>query len=307
MDTSYRKSGGTMLTFLPGTLLGIISFILVTVNTLVAVILIYSLALFKLIVISSWIRDFLSRVLEKIANTWVFINNMIMRITTSTKWKVEGTEDLERKNWYIVISNHFSTLDIVVLQRIFNGRIPFLKFFLKKELIWAPFFGLAWWALDFPFMKRFSREFLKKNPHMKGKDIEATRKACEKFRKSPISIVNYVEGTRFVPEKHMKQESPYRNLLKPRAGGVGFVISSMGKLIQYILDVTIVYPDNFGLWNFMCNRVKEIKVKVKKITLDDSLKGDYIDDEDFKAFFQKWLNSLWSDKDILIEEMLEVR
>ncbi len=306
MDSSCRKSGGNMLTFLPGTLLGILSFILLTVNTLMAVILIYSLALFKLIIFSSGIKDFLSRILEKVANAWVFMNNMIMRITTSTKWKVEGTEDLDRKNWYIVISNHFSTLDIVVLQRIFNGKIPFLKFFLKKELIWVPFFGLAWWALDFPFMKRFSREFLKRNPHMKGKDIEATRKACEKFRKSPISIVNYVEGTRFVSEKHKKQESPYRNLLKPRAGGVGFVISSMGKLIQYILDVTIVYPDNFGLWNFMCNRVEEIRVKVKKITLDDSLKGDYIDDEDFKQFFQKWLNSLWSDKDILIEEMLEV-
>jgi 1-acyl-sn-glycerol-3-phosphate acyltransferase len=295
-----------MLTFLPGTLLGIISFILVTINTLIAVVFIYFLAIIKLIAFASGVKELISRILEKIANTWVFINNMIMRITTKTEWKVKGTENLDRKNWYIVISNHYSNLDILVLQRIFNGKIPFLKFFLKKELIWAPFFGPAWWALDFPFMKRFSREFLKKNPHMKGKDIEATRKACEKFRKSPISIVNYVEGTRFKSEKHKKQDSPYKNLLKPRAGGVGFVISSMGELIKNILDVTIVYPDRFGIWDFMCNRVKEIRVNVDIIPLTGPLKGDYVDDENFKASFQNWLNELWIAKDRRIEEMLEV-
>jgi 1-acyl-sn-glycerol-3-phosphate acyltransferase len=294
-----------MLAFLPGTLLGIISFILVTINTLIAVVFIYLLAIVKLIAFASGVKELISRILEKIANTWVFINNMIMRITTKTEWKVKGTENLDRKNWYIVISNHYSNLDILVLQRIFNGKIPFLKFFLKKELIWAPFFGPAWWALDFPFMKRFSREFLKKNPHMKGKDIEATRKACEKFRKSPISIVNYVEGTRFKSEKHKKQDSPYNNLLKPRAGGVGFVISSMGELIKNILDVTIVYPDRFGIWDFMCNRVKEIRVNVDIIPLTGPLKGDYVDDENFKASFQNWLNELWIAKDRRIEEMLE--
>ncbi len=294
-----------MLTFLPGTLLGIITTILVTVNTLVAVVLIYGFAVIKLFSFLSGIKEIISRFLEKIADTWVFMNNMIMRVTTKTEWKVKGTENLKRKNWYMVISNHRSNLDILVLQKIFNGKIPFLKFFLKKELIWAPFFGLAWWALDFPFMKRFSREYLKKNPHMKGKDIEATRKACEKFRKSPISIVNYVEGTRFKKEKHTKQDSPYNNLLKPRAGGIGFVISSMGELIQNILDVTIVYPDRFGIWDFMCNRVKEIRVNVDLIPLTGSLKGDYIDDENFKALFQNWLNNLWAAKDIRIEEMLE--
>lgn len=294
-----------MLTFLPGILLGIISIILVAINTLFAVFLIYFFAILKLFAFFPGLKDLINRLLEKIADTWVFMNNMIMHITTKTKWTVKGTEKLERKSWYIVISNHRSNLDILVLQKIFNGKIPFLKFFLKKELIWAPFFGLAWWALDFPFMKRFSREFLEKNPHMKGKDIEATRKACKKFRKSPISIVNYVEGTRFKPEKHKIQDSPYINLLKPRAGGIGFVISSMGELIQNILNVTIVYPDKYGIWDFMCNKVKEIRVNVELISLDDSLKGDYVADEDFKVSFQSWLNELWIAKDRLIDEMLE--
>ncbi len=53
-------------------------------------------------------------------------------------------------------SNHRSWVDILVLQSIFNRRIPFLKFFLKRQLIWVPLLGLAWWALDFPFMRRYS-------------------------------------------------------------------------------------------------------------------------------------------------------
>jgi hypothetical protein len=114
-----------------------------------------------------------------------------------------------------------------------------------------------------------------------------------------------VEGTRFKPEKHKKQDSPYKNLLKPRAGGIGFVISSMGELIQNILNVTIVYPDSHGIWDFLCNRVKEIRINLDIIPLTDSLKGDYVDDENFKASFQNWLNELWLAKDILIEEMLE--
>ena len=41
--------------------------------------------------------------------------------------------------------------------------------------------GFAWWALDYPFLYRHSAEYLKEHPEQKGKDFEATRKACEKF------------------------------------------------------------------------------------------------------------------------------
>ncbi len=67
---------------------------------------------------------------------------------------MQGVDSLHQRGWYLVSSNHQSWVDILVLQRIFHGRIPFLKFFLKQELIWVPVIGLAWWALDFPFMKR---------------------------------------------------------------------------------------------------------------------------------------------------------
>ncbi|MEZ4565573.1 MAG: 1-acyl-sn-glycerol-3-phosphate acyltransferase [Desulfobacterales bacterium] len=49
------------------------------------------------------------------------------------RWDVQGLEGFSTDDSYLVISNHRSWTDIFVLQHIFNHRIPFLKFFLKKE------------------------------------------------------------------------------------------------------------------------------------------------------------------------------
>src|SRR3546814_9530339 len=117
----------------------------------------------------------------------------------------------------------------------FNRRIPLLKFFLKQELIKVPLLGLAWWALDFPFRKRFTRAEIEANPSLKGKDLETTRKACEKFKEMPTSVMNFFEGTRFTQAKHDQQQSPYEFLLKPKAGGTAFALSAMdGKLATQI-------------------------------------------------------------------------
>ena len=56
-------------------------------------------------------------------------------------WDVEGVETLDRSEWYLVLANHQSWVDIAVLQRIFHRKIPFLKFFIKKELLWLPILG----------------------------------------------------------------------------------------------------------------------------------------------------------------------
>ena len=148
----------------------------------------------------------------------------------------QGVESLHPRGWYLVSSNHQSWVDILVLQRIFHGHIPFLKFFLKQELIWVPVIGLAWWALDFPFMKRG------KGQGARQSDLKSTREACEKFKRIPTSVINFVEGTRFTPAKHAKQASPYRHLLKPKIGGLGIALATMGEQFEALLDVTIVYP-----------------------------------------------------------------
>lgn len=238
------------------------------------------------------------------ASNWVAVNTFTQRLFTNTKINVTGLDDLSMDEWYLVISNHQSWVDILVLQRILNNKIPFLKFFLKKELIYVPLLGIAWWALDFPFMKRHSQAFLKKNPHLKGDDLRTTRKSCEKFKYKPVSVMNFIEGTRFTQEKHDKQQSPYDELLKPKAGGIAFVLDAMGDYLNAVVNVTIYYPEgipSFG--DFISGKVNTIEVTIETMPISEDLKGDYFNDRATKINFQKWVNQLWADKALTMQTL----
>jgi len=286
-------------------LIGTISVIFYFVNTVLWATPIIVLSVFKLIPLALW-RRFISYLLDACATAWITVNNINQRIGSGTKWHVTGLEKLTRDDWYLVIANHQSWVDILVLQRVFNRQIPFLKFFLKKELIYVPILGLAWWALDFPFMRRYSKSFLAKHPHLKGKDMETTRKACERFRFKPVSIMNFVEGTRFTHTKHNKQGSPFSHLLKPKAGGVAFVLSAMGSQLHKLIDVTIYYPHGIPtFWDFVCGKVKDIRVNIdvtpiKEIMDNGHYSDDYFDNPEVRARFQRWLNERWHQKDELL-------
>jgi 1-acyl-sn-glycerol-3-phosphate acyltransferase len=203
--------------------------------------------------------------------------------------------------------NHQSWVDILVLQKVFNRRIPFLKFFIKQQLIWFPVLGIAWWAMDMPFMKRFSPSYLAKNPHMKGKDLIRTRKACEKFRHTPTSVINFLEGTRFSVEKRERKNSPYQHLLIPRAGGFAVAMSSMGNLFGAILDVTMVYPNGAAkFWDMCCGGHVPVVVDVKERPVEQwLLSRDYEQDREFRRRVHRWLGEIWQEKDELIQQTLE--
>ena len=279
--------------------------LLALVNMLVHATVLLILAAIKALIPIKRFRIWISRILIVIAEQWIAVNGMLFAAFTRTRWIVDGVEGLNRGGWYLVLSNHQSWIDIPVLQRTFNRRIPFLKFFLKQQLIWVPVLGLAWWALDFPFMRRYSKETLQQHPEWRGKDKEATRKACERFRHLPVSVMNFVEGTRFTPAKHAKQESPYTNLLRPRAGGVAFVLETMGDMLQSIIDVTIVYPSGQPtLIDLLANRVSEIRVHIRQLPIPkEFISGDYENDAEFRARFQEWISALWTEKDALIAQM----
>lgn len=285
-------------TFLPAPIRGAVSLLMYGMNTILCTTPLFFMALLKWIIpIRAW-RVLCSRVLNGLANIWISINNFNMRLTQRIHWDVSGLEVLKKNRWYLVVANHQSWADILVLQKVFHRKIPFLKFFLKKELIWVPILGQAWWALEFPFMKRYSESFLKKRPHLRGKDLETTRKACEKFKTTPISIMNFVEGTRFTPSKHRRQQSPFDRLLKPKAGGIAFVLGAMGDYLDHILNVTIVYPQGpKNFWGFVSGKVNEIKVRVEALPIPKEVLGDYHRDHEFRERFQAWVNDLWQDKD----------
>lgn len=222
------------------------------------------------------------------------------------EWDVSGMEELSTEDWYLMIANHRSWLDILVLQRAFNRKIPSLRFFMKKDLLWQlPVAGYACMVAGNPIMKRHSKAALEKNPLLKGSDIESTREACEKFKNIPITMINFVEGGRFCKKKHKKQRSPYRYLLKPKAGGIAFVLATMGRYLHKIINTTIIYPDmDVSFWDFACGRVDKITVRVQTIPIGKELLGDYNNDAHFRSFFQFWINELWMEKDKLIVNTL---
>jgi 1-acyl-sn-glycerol-3-phosphate acyltransferase len=281
-----------MIAFLPGPVRAVISLLFYIVNTFFWCSLLFLVAFLKFILpIGGW-RKFCEKVLNNLAGNWIFCNNLNLKITNNIDWDVKGLDGLKRDSWYLVLANHQSWVDM-------------LKFFLKKELIWVPVLGLAWWALDFPFMKRYSRARIKKEPELKGKDIEITRQACQKFKTVPVSIMNFVEGTRFTKEKHRKQASPYNHLLKPKAGGVAFVLAAMGEHLHHVLDITIVYPvgpNNF--WALLCGKINRIKVTVELLPLTEDILGDYFENREFRDRYHHWLNTLWHEKDNRIEAMM---
>lgn len=286
-------------------LLGCLIFLLIVINTSIAVCFLFPAAIIRFTIPIPVFSRFMGIILVRIAANWVFINSFVIIPILPTRWEVTGEKNFIRKDWYMLISNHQSWVDILVLQRVMSEKIPFIKFFLKKELIWVPIMGLAWWSLDFPFMQRFTKEQIEKNPELKGRDIEITRKACEKFKTQHITVMTFPEGTRFTKRKHDRQQSPYRYLLKPKSGGLSFTISAMGEKFNKLLDVTIVYPDGARtFWEFLCGRVKMIKVVIESVDIPSTFARADLEDPEFQQEFREWLNGIWSRKDKLIGSVL---
>lgn len=298
-----------MLSFLPRPLKGAVSLVLVITNIILIFIPFFVIALFKLLIPFPSSRRFFSRILEELVTIWVANNGRWYDLTHNTRWDIQGVDDVSMNEWYFVGSNHRSWADILVLQRIFNRRIPVLKFFIKQELIWVPLMGFAWWALDFPFMKRYSRAYLEKYPEKRGQDLETTRKATRAFRRIPSAVIIFLEGTRFTPTKKARQGSHFRHLLRPKAGGIGYVLSLMGDQIDTLLDVTIAYPE-FGdqpvtFWDYLSGRLSDVVVRVEKVKIPAELRsGDYLNDKGYRESIQAWVNALWTRKDELLDELL---
>ena len=272
---------------------------LVASNVVLHVVPLLLVALVKALLPWGPARRICNRLLSGIAESWIGANNLMLDRFTDTRVEVTGTVPLAREGRYLVLANHQSWVDILVLQHVFNRRIPLLRFFLKSQLFWVPLLGLAWWALDFPFMKRYSRRVLARRPELAGRDVAATRRACERFRAMPVAMMNFVEGTRFSEAKRDATASPYRFLLRPKSGGVAFVLDAMGDALQSVLDVTIVYPGRRpGMLDLLGNRIGEVRVDVRERPIPaELLAGDYASQPAFRARFQQWLNGIWIDKD----------
>ncbi|MND42753.1 putative acyltransferase YihG [compost metagenome] len=294
-----------MLGLLPAPLRGVIASLLLGLNTIVCCTPLFIVSLFKLCLPFTAAQRITDELMRLIHEAWISNNNAWINLLGKARWQVDGLAGLDYQHSYLITSNHQSWVDILVLQYVLNRRIRPLKFFLKQVLIWVPVIGLAWWALGFPFMKRYSKAYLAKHPEKAGKDLETTRRTCAKFRGKPTAIFNFAEGTRFTPAKHRQQQSPYKHLLKPKAGGIAFVLDAMGEQLQSIINVTLHYPEGApGFWDLLCGRVKHFVVQLEELPIPQEFLGkNYDQDEAYRLAFQQWINQLWQDKDALLERL----
>ncbi|KGM55794.1 acyltransferase [Lysobacter daejeonensis GH1-9] len=282
-------------------------FLLIAASTVLHVLPLLLVALVKAALPSRRLRVASNPMLTGLAESWIGVNNWLWERFTGTRVTISGDAPLKADGHYLVLANHQSWVDILVLQKVFNRRIPLMRFFLKRQLIWVPLLGLAWWALDFPFMGRYTPKQIARRPELAGRDIAATRRACQKFRAIPVAIMNFVEGTRFTTAKHGKQGSPYQHLLKPKSGGVAFVLDAMGDGLHGILDVTIAYPGGSpSLLDLLANRIPEVRIHMRQRPIpEEMLRGDYQGDRTFRAQFQQWMNGLWREKDADMVRLLQ--
>jgi 1-acyl-sn-glycerol-3-phosphate acyltransferase len=288
-------------------LLGVISLLLYAVNLLLlAFIILVVSALLFLIPVRKWRQAIRIHFLQSMPTHFATFNQLIMKITARHKLIVSGSGELKKNGWYVMISNHRSWLDILVLGNAFNKKIPALKFFMKKELLWQlPLAGLACYALGYPFMSRHSHADIRKNPALKGKDIETTKIACQRLRHFPTTLINFLEGTRFTPAKKARQQSPFNHLLKPHAGGITVAIQELHDILSGVVSVVVTYPNKTpSIWEFACGRFEPIQVRYTVLPITPDLIGDYFGDRQFRAHIQQWLNGIWQNNDAIIDQTI---
>ena len=304
-----------MKRWLPAPVIGVLTFVAMLLALLLIVMPpMFPLMVLKLLLPVPPLRRVLSDAIGWLANTlWLGADRVIFDTLHGPRRNVTIDGVLDPQRSWLIVANHQSWADILILFDVFKGRVPFPRYFLKRELIWVPLIGFICWALDMPFMKRNTAEAIAKNPALRNEDLETTRRFCEKFRQRPITVVNFLEGTRFTPQKARAKQSPYRHLLRPKSAGFSFTLNAMGEQFAGMIDTTLVYQPVAGgsrakLWSFLCGEQSEAFVSVQVRPLPAALLGgNYQDDAAFREAFQNWVNGLWAEKDALISARLDGR
>lgn len=297
-----------MLPMLPPAVLGVLTFAVMFVNLAFWGTAISLMAPLKLLP-HEGLRRKIGRTAVRMAQCWVAISRWIHRSLHGEPVQVNFTSPLQPGHNYLLVCNHQSWADIMILFHALHGLAPLPRFFLKHDLLYVPFIGSACWVMDFPFMKRHSREAIAANPALRDEDLRTTRRACEIYRREPVTVVNFLEGTRFTEAKRRDKQSPYRHLLRPKTAGLAFTLQAMGEQFAGLVDVTLCYPRpgrGSLFWDWLCGEVRGTTAEVALLPLpSDLLQGDYDRDAAFRAHIQNWVNTLWARKDARLDADLK--
>ena len=292
---------------LPPSLVGLIAGAVLIASTVAGFLAFVPFMLMKLVL---WpvppLRHACTEILFAIARHWAAFNRLVYRVLYPVSWDIELRGALDPNRSYLLLCNHQSIIDILLVFDQMYRRVPPLCFFLKRELMWVPVIGVACWAMEFPFMRRHSREAVARDPALKVEDLATTRRFCERFRRQPVTVVNFAEGTRFSERKRLDKGSPFRHLLRPKSAGLAFTCDAMGDQFAGIIDMTIAYRASKSpiVWSFLTGEQADLAIHIDVLPLPQELMhGDYHADAEYRGRFQAWLNTLWAREDARLERL----
>ena len=270
-------------------LVGGFSALVIATATVLVCIPLYVLGVIRLIVPISSFRRVLAYPMDVVIDVWVSSFRWLIRICRLIDIEVELPPQLnDRRDWQVIVCNHQSWVDIVILQVSFRDVAPVLKFFTKHELIWVPFVGLAMWFLGFPYVYRASSRGSRLSATKREINESVLKREGKRFLDKPVAVINFVEGTRFTPVKRDSRGSPYENLLQPRRGGLLQTLVVLEDRVETVLNATIRYRGRVpGFWDLLSGQTDGVQLVVEEISKPST------DQETLT----NWLNDLWNEKD----------
>lgn len=222
----------------------------------------------------------------------VRIDNALLRHVSGATWRFEELT-LDPARPHIVLANHRSWADILIVQSVVATRGPIVKFLCKRELLYVPIFGLIILAFDFPVLRRRSRRGSDR-AHRRADDRRRVTAASAALLDSPAAILSFAEGTRFTRAKRRALGGPYEHLLPPRAGGLAAMIEALAPGGGAIVDLALAYPRAVSFWEFLGGAAGPVDVKWEAIRIAD------VPPE--RA--QEWINDRWHRKDALLRSTI---
>ena len=282
-------------------IIGITSITILVLNTFILSCLLIPLGIIKFFLPITALKVLFTKFIIKVGELWIFTNKIWVKALHNPKWQIIGKENIKSDGWTIATSNHQSFADIFLLQDITNRKMPMLKFFMKYVLIYVPVIGLSWWALDMPFLKRYTKKQLENNPELHGKDVREMKRALKHYALYPVTVFSFAEGTRFTIKKNLHQKSPFKNLLKPKEGGLVTALSLVNE-IDSLIDFTIKFDTKKrSFWDYLCGRMNSVKVIIREIKIPAKfLNIDLLENKILRSEFKDWLHNIWNEKDTLI-------
>jgi 1-acyl-sn-glycerol-3-phosphate acyltransferase len=135
---------------------------------------------FASVVIKYW--PFPVRDREKLVHAQLYWwSDILISMNPFWKLRVTGLENIDQSKTYVVVANHQSLADIIIIYQIHM----YFKWVAKEELLKVPFIGGLLWVNDHVLVSREELSSIK----------EVYRKASDRL-KSGVSMLFFPEGTR---------------------------------------------------------------------------------------------------------------